>query len=139
MLSGLITAVLQLLAAKFLSPFVLQAAEKGGAMVKIKDYALAEPFFYAGALGLMIFLIGLVVSIVMGARLPLIGAFLLAIVFALAPAALEKFMPGLHAQVMGYVGQLATHVKTPLDKNVLVALAAFLGYWVSVALRSPSR
>lgn len=139
MLTGLITAILQLLSAKFAVPFALQAAAAAGVMLKIRDYGISEALFYAGAIGLMIFLIGLVVALVTGGRVPLIGGFLLSILFALAPAAVEQYIPGLHAQLMGYLGQLANLIKMPLDKYVLVAVASFIGYWLSVAMRGPAR
>lgn len=139
MLTGLITAILQLLSAKFAVPFALQAAASVGVMLKIKDYGISESLFYAGAIGLMIYLIGLVVALVTGGRVPLIGGFLLSILFALIPAAVEQYVPGMHAQLMGYLGQLATLIKMPLDKYALVALASFIGYWLSVAMRGPAR
>jgi hypothetical protein len=140
MLSGLITAVLQLLASKFAVPFALQAAAAVGAAVKIQQYGpIAEPLLYSGGVGLMIFLIGLIISLVLGGRVPLIGALLLTIIFALIPTALEIYVPGVHAQLMGVLQRVEPIVNMPLDKFVLVGISAFIGYWLSVAMRGPAR
>jgi hypothetical protein len=140
MLSGLITAILQLLASKFAVPFALQAAAALGAAVTVQQYGpVAEPLLYSGAVGVMIFLIGLVISLILGGRVPLIGTLLLTVIFSLIPTALEIYVPGIYAQLMGLLQRAEMIVKMPLDKYVLVGLAAFIGYWLATAMRGPAR
>ena len=135
MFNALVVAIVQLVGSYFLVPFTTLGANMAAEAMKLAGNPLAKALVLAAALGLAVWLIGLVVSILLGARYPLLGALVMTLLFALAPLALIHFAPATKDLVMSLAGRITGLTRIPMNELHVVSLFAFVGYWLAMLFR----
>ncbi|HRD78032.1 MAG TPA: hypothetical protein PK264_19175 [Hyphomicrobiaceae bacterium] len=134
MINGLIIAICQLVGTYLLTPLVSLGSGRLATILNIKD-GLLQLLLLAALIGVVVWAIGLVLSIVLGARYPLFGALLFAVALSVAFVAVTKFVPGIQAQLKPLIERAAAATRLTISDMNIAGVAAFIGYWINMLIR----
>ncbi len=135
MFNALVVAVVQLVASYFLAPFTILGATRAAEAMSIGTNPLVKALILASGLGLVVWLIGLVVSVMLGARIPLLGALVMSLLLAIAPFLLMQYVPATKDTIMALAGRATAVTRIPLDIFHVCSLTGFVGYWLAMLFR----
>lgn len=134
MINGLIIAICQLVGTYLLTPLVSIGSGQLSTILNIKD-GLLQLLLLAACIGATVWAIGLVLSIVLGARYPLFGALVFALALSVAYVAATKYVPGIQVQLKPLIERVTAATRVAITDMHIAGLAAFLGYWINMLIR----